>query len=249
MEEKIVGIIPARYKSTRFPGKPLVNLLGKPMIIWVAELAAKALGKENVFIATDDDRIKNIVKEEGFSVIMTSSEHLTGTDRLSEVAKTLDADIYINIQGDEPTVDPEVIHKVVRNKIEYPDYIINAMAILNSDEDPNNVNIPKVITNENNDLVYMSRLPIPGYKCIENLPENYYKQICIYAFNRDQLFKYGNYAKKSKIEKSEDIEILRFLELKIPIKMVEVEFSSYAVDVKEDISGVEKQLRKIHNLK
>ena len=99
MTKKIIGIIPARYNSSRFPGKPLINLLGKPMIIWVAELSSKALGRENLFIATDDERIKNVVETAGYNVVMTSNIHPTGTDRLAEVARKIKSDIYINIQG------------------------------------------------------------------------------------------------------------------------------------------------------
>lgn len=245
---KVIGVIPARFNSSRFKGKPLVKLLGKPMIIWVAELSSKVLGKGNVYVATEDERILTVVEEYGYKAIMTSDIHLTGTDRLSEVAQNIDADIYINIQGDEPTVDPRVIQEVINLKIKNPEYIINAMAKLTSNEDPHNVNLPKVITNENSDLIYMSRLGVPGFKNIENKPINYYKQICIYAFSRDQLLKFGNYGRKSKLETHEDIEILRFLDLSIPIKMLEVDGNSYAVDVKGDIKLVENRLKEIHKI-
>lgn len=248
MKKRIVGIIPARFKSQRFPGKPLVKLLGKPMVIWVAELSGKALGKENVIVATEDERIRAVVEDSGFSVIMTSDKHLTGTDRLAEVAKKTDADIYINIQGDEPTINPDVILQVLKMKLQNPDYVINAMAKLSSIEDPANINIPKVVINENNDMVYMSRLAVPGYKSIDNKPEHYYKQVCIYAFNREQLLKFGNFGRKSSIEMSEDIEILRYLDLNVRVKMIEVEGNTFAVDIEEDISIVENRLKEIHNL-
>ena len=246
MTKKIIGIIPARFKSSRFPGKPLVKLLGKPMIIWVAELASIALGKENIVIATDDFRIVKVVEDAGYQSIMTSQKHLTGTDRLVEVAKKIKSDIYINIQGDEPTVDPNVILKVAEEKINNPNSIICAMAKLDSTEDPNNINIPKVIVNENMDLVYMSRLAIPGFKNNANKPNNYYKQVCVYAFNRDQLLSFGDFGRKSKLEECEDIEILRFLDLKTSIKMIKVEGISYAIDVKEDIDIVNNRLKEIH---
>jgi len=178
---------------------------------------------------------------------MTSDKHPTGTDRLSEVAEKIKADIYINIQGDEPTVNPEVIQSVAKMKLDNPDFIINAMSKLNSDEDPDNINIPKVITSENNDMIYMSRLAIPGFKSIKNKPSEYYKQVCIYAFNREQLLKFGEFGGKSTLETSEDIEILRYLDLGVKIKMIEVESNSSAVDVEEDIVIVEKRLKEIHN--
>ena len=246
MTKKIIGVIPARYKSSRFPGKPLAKLLGKPMVLWVAELSGKALGNENVFIATEDERIKKVVEDAGFNVVMTSDTHPTGTDRLVEVARKIKSDIYINIQGDEPTVDPNVILKVAEEKIKNPNSIICAMAKLDSTEDPNNINIPKVIVNENMDLVYMSRLAIPGYKNKANKPQNYYKQVCVYAFNQDQLLSFGDFGRKSKLEECEDIEILRFLDLKTSIKMVKVEGISYAIDVKEDIDIVNNRLKEIH---
>tara|TARA_B110000046_G_C13019513_1_gene410369 strand:+ start:451 stop:1203 length:753 start_codon:yes stop_codon:yes gene_type:complete len=248
MTKKIIGIIPARYKSSRFPGKPLVKLLGKPMVLWVAELSGKALGNENIFVATDDERIKKVVEDAGFRVVMTSDSHSTGTDRLSEVAKKIPADIYINIQGDEPTINPEMIQAVADMKLNNNSFVINAMAKLNTDEDPDNVNIPKVITAENNEMVYMSRLAVPGFKSHENKPNTYYKQVCIYAFNREQLLKFGDFGRKSTLESSEDIEILRYLDLGVRVKMLEVEGNSYAVDVEGDIAVVEKRLKEIHKL-
>lgn len=246
--KKIIGIIPARYKSSRLPGKPLINLLGKPMIIWVAEISAKALGAENTYIATDDPVIEKTVLGYGYQCVMTSPDHLTGTDRLVEVAEKIDADIYINIQGDEPTLDIDSILKIRDAKLTNDEAVINGMAEMLITEDPTNVNIPKVICNEQNQLLYMSRLPVPGYKSAENRPSIYYKQICIYGFNRDQLLQYGAFGRKGNAEKHEDIEILRFFELGIQVQMIEVEGNTYAVDVLEDIPVVEKRLKEIHQL-
>ncbi|HRZ42509.1 MAG TPA: 3-deoxy-manno-octulosonate cytidylyltransferase [Bacteroidales bacterium] len=246
--KKVVGIIPARYKSSRLPGKPLVPLLGKPMIIWVAEICAKALGADNTYIATDDYRIEDVVQKYGFLSIMTSPDHFTGTDRLVEVAEKIDADIYINIQGDEPTLDIASIYKIRDAKLNNDEAVINGMAEMLDTEDPSNVNIPKVMCNEQNLLMYMSRLPVPGYKSSDNKPGIYYKQICIYAFNRAQLFSFGRYGKKGRAEQHEDIEILRFFELGIPVQMIEVEGNTFAVDVQEDIQVVERRLQEIHNL-
>ena len=248
MGKKIVGIIPARYKSSRLPGKPLVRLLGKPMIIWVAEIVAKALGIENTYVATDDLRIVETVEKNGFKTVLTSDKHLTGTDRLAEVAGKIDADIYINIQGDEPTLDPRSILKVVEVKKLFENEVVNAMTILSPDENPASQNIPKVVFTEDLRMIYMSRLPIPGFKSAENKPDKYYKQVCIYAFNKAELLLYGKMQRKGKVEQHEDIEILRFLELGIPIRMVEVDGSTYAVDVVEDIPVVEKCLKNLHNL-
>ncbi|WP_163716136.1 3-deoxy-manno-octulosonate cytidylyltransferase [Mangrovibacterium lignilyticum] len=237
---KIIGVIPARYKSSRFPGKPLALILEKPMIIWVCEIVEKALGRENTFIATDDERIRGLVSEYGYNVIMTSSHCLTGTDRIWEVAQKIEADIYINIQGDEPLLDPNEIVHFIEMKKKHADYVINGMVKISDSEDPNNINLPKVLTNKNNDLIYMSRLPIPGVKA--NGKPVYYKQVCIYAFSFNELKAFGTQGKKADYEKFEDIEILRFFDLGIKIKMVETQSSSLAVDIPKDVIAVEKAL-------
>lgn len=240
---KTVVVIPARYKSSRFPGKPLVLLLGKPMILWVSELAARAVSKENVFIATDDARIAELVSENGFQAVMTSGEALTGTDRLAEACEQIQADIYINVQGDEPLVDPEDIIRVKNEKEANYGSVINGFSYISHDENPSNVNIPKVVTNEKDELVYMSRLPIPGFKDQKNRPEKYKKQVCIYAFTKEELRKFAGFGRKSYLESFEDIEILRFLEVGVPIKMLETKPGSLAVDIPEDVLAVEKALR------
>ena len=244
---KSVVVIPARYKSSRFPGKPLVNLLGKPMILWVSELSAKAVGKENVYIATDDERISKIVTAAGFNAIMTSDHCFTGTDRLAEAANKISADIYINVQGDEPLVNPKDIINIIKTKELYYNEIINGYCPISSDEDPSNVNLPKVIFTEDNSLVYMSRQAIPGFKDKAQAPSKYYKQVCIYAFTADELKSYADYGRKSTLEESEDIEIIRFLEWGKKIRMVETNPGSLAVDVQEDIAKVEQGLRDLHS--
>jgi len=245
---KSVVIIPARYKSSRFPGKPLVNLLGKPMVLWVAELSAKAVGQENVYIATDDKRISKVVVDAGFNAIMTSDKCFTGTDRLAEAAKQISADIYINVQGDEPLVNPKDIVNIIKAKKLYYNEIINGYCSISSEEDPNNVNIPKVIFTEDNSLVYMSRQAIPGFKDNSQAPSQYYKQVCIYAFTADELKSYADYGRKSTLEASEDIEIIRFLEWGKKIRMVKTSPGSLAVDVQEDVAKVEQGLKNIHNV-
>lgn len=240
---KTIVVIPARYKSSRFPGKPLVPLLGKPMILWVAELSAKAVGEDCVYVATDDDRIASVVKEAGFQVAMTSDQALTGTDRLAEVAGQVDADIYVNVQGDEPLVAPQDIIKAIEEKQRYSDQVINGYCALSSDENPNSVNIPKVIFTEKKQMIYMSRQALPGFKDPKDMPEKYYKQVCIYAFNRQELLDYGHFGRKSSIEQSEDIEILRFLEWNQSVRMFETQPGSLAVDVPEDVAKVEAALK------
>lgn len=240
---KTVVLIPARYQSSRYPGKPLVELLGKPMILWVADISAKALGAENVFVATDDDRIALVVREAGYQAVKTSPDALTGTDRLAEASEHIDADVYINVQGDEPLVNPDDILKIRDVKLSNPDKVINGFCWISAAEDPSNVNIPKVITNEQSELVYMSRNPLPGYKESKRAPGRYKKQVCIYAFSRAELAAFRKFGRKSELEWSEDIEILRFLELNRPVLMVETSPGSLAVDVPADVVPVEKALK------
>ncbi|HZJ97459.1 MAG TPA: 3-deoxy-manno-octulosonate cytidylyltransferase [Oligella sp.] len=240
-----VVLIPARYGSSRYPGKPLVNLLDKPMILWVAELAAKAVGNENVYIATEDQRIAHVVEEGGYQSVMTSDDALTGTDRLAQAAEQINADIYINVQGDEPLVNPADILKIRDAKLETPNQIINGFSWVDKKEDPHSVNIPKVITNEKNQLIYMSRVALPGFKDEKCAPKKYKKQVCIYAFTQDELRAFRTFGRKSELEHSEDIEILRFLELGKTIRMVETQPGSLAVDVPEDVMKVEAALLKL----
>ena len=241
MEPKVAVVIPARYKSSRFPGKPLAKIKGKEMIIWVAEIAEKAIGRENVYIATENEEIVDVVKEYGYRVVLTSDSCLTGTDRVAEAALEIDADIIVNVQGDEPLLDPKDITRVIEAKLKYPDHIINCEAYLNSNEDVTDKKIPKVITNVNDELIYSSRNPIPGTKIGNGKRPK--KQICIYAFNRDHLKAFANQTTKTPLEAQEDIEINRFIELGHKVKMVEVDSSTVAVDYPDDINTVENILK------
>lgn len=240
---RTVVVIPARYTSSRYPGKPLVNLLGRPMILRVADIAAKAVGAESVYVATEDERIATVVKNAGYQAVMTNSSALTGTDRLAEAAETIEADIYINVQGDEPLLDPDDIVRIREQKKAHMDKVINGYCWLAEDEDPANVSIPKVIATEDGRMVYMSRNPLPGYKDASNRPAGYRKQVCIYAFTRDELAQFAGFGRKSKLEAYEDIEILRFLELGKEILMVETRPGSLAVDAPADVGPVEAALR------
>ena len=241
---RIIAVIPARYKSSRFPGKPLVDILGKPMIQWVAELSSQAVGLENVYIATDNKRIAETATALGYKAIMTSEGCQTGTDRLAEIAKKIEADIYINVQGDEPLIDPADILKIIEAKKTHINDVICGYTVISKDEDPNSINIPKVIFTEDKRLIYASRKALPGFKDKINTPTNYYKQVCIYAFTREELLDYGNYGKKSNLENAEDIEIVRFFEWGKSIRLVETRAGSLSVDVPEDLMGVENVLKK-----
>ena len=223
-------IIPARYKSTRFPGKSLIDINGKPMIIRVVEIACKAVGKENVFVATDDERISDVIEDYGYNYIMTT-DCPSGTDRVAQASRLIEADIVLNVQGDEPLLNPNDIERVIEHKKKHMDSVINCMSKIDSEE-ANNVNTIKVVTNFNNDLIYMSRSPIPATKV--GLSDNTYKQVCIYAFTKEQLEKFYK-MKKTLLELDEDIDILRFLEMGINVKMIETFGTTQAVDVPQDV--------------
>ena len=239
---KTVIIIPARYKSTRFPGKPLTLIQGKPMILWVAELCAEVLPAEFVYVATEDFQIKEIVEKAGFNVVMTSNKCLTGTDRLAEAATQIEADIYVNVQGDEPLLNPADILKIIEAKKMYPNEVINGYSKIGDNEEPESVNIPKVIFNEDQKMVYMSRNLLPGTKTKDFVPPHYYKQVCIYAFSKKELNDYAEFGRKGTLEFYEDIEILRFLDIGVNIRVIETKSVSLAVDVPEDVIKVEEEI-------
>jgi 3-deoxy-manno-octulosonate cytidylyltransferase (CMP-KDO synthetase) len=243
---RAVVLIPARYASSRYPGKPLIPLLGKPMVLWVAELSARAVGRENVYIATDDIRIESVVKDAGFQALMTDASCLTGTDRLAEASLQLNADIFINVQGDEPVVDPDDIRKAIAIKKQDMGSIVNGYCWISEHESPESVNIPKVITTEDNMLVYMSRKTLPGFKDSKCAPTRFKKQVCIYAFSAEELLAFKAFGRKSELEYSEDIEILRFFELGRKIQMFETQSGSLAVDVPADVAPVEAALKRLH---
>ena len=242
---KIALIIPARYKSSRFPGKPLVDILGKPMIIRVSDLSSNAVGKENVYVATDDERIGDEVKKNNYNVIYTSDNCLTGTDRVAEASNKIDADIYINVQGDEALLDPKDIIKCIEFKLKNKNSVVTCKALLNHSEDPFNKATCKVVTDLNDNLLYVSRNPIPGSK--SGVLGKIYKQICIYAFNKNHLKEYYDHGMKegkTPAESYEDIEIIRFLELGINVKILEVDGGTMAVDYMEDVKEVEEIFKK-----
>tara|TARA_B110000003_G_scaffold263270_1_gene286759 strand:- start:23981 stop:24721 length:741 start_codon:yes stop_codon:yes gene_type:complete len=239
---KTTIIIPARYGSTRYKGKPLVKILNREMVLRVADICAKVVGKKNLYIATDSKKIQVVAENSNYSVMMTSSKCLTGTDRVAQASKKINSKIFINVQGDEPTIDPKDIKKVIKAKIKFPNHVICGYDKVHKFEDASSKNLPKVVVNDKDELVYISRSLIPGEKKSNN--RDYLKQVCIYAFNKKELYKFNSLRKKSKLEKVEDIEILRFFELDIKIKMIKLNSNSIAVDEIKDVAKAEKLIRK-----
>jgi len=239
-----VAVIPARYASTRFPGKPLVPLLGRPMILWVADVCAEALGGANVVVATDDGRIHDVAAAAGYRVEMTSDRALTGTDRIAEIADRLGTDVILNVQGDEPLLDPADLVRIAEVKAAQPEMVVNGYHPLGPEEDPENPNLPKVVIDRDERLLYMSRCAVPGTKSGgPSTTTTYLKQVCIYGFSVDDLRSFASVAGKGPLEAAEDIEILRFLELGRPVRMVRTSAASLAVDAPEDVAPVERALR------
>ena len=240
---KTLIIIPARYKSSRFPGKPLKKIHGRELVLRVADRCKSLVNKKDLIIATDNTLISKVVKKENLNVIMTSSKCLTGTDRVAEVARKINSKMYVNVQGDEPLVRPSDIRKVINYKKKYPNHVICGYSKITNLENKKSKNIPKVIFNKKNELIYISRALIPSGK---SEPKNniYYKQVCIYAFNKLELKVFSQLSKKTNLEKIEDIEILRFIELGKKVKMVKLNSNTIAVDEKKDIYKIERLLKR-----
>lgn len=235
---KIIGIIPARYKSSRFEGKPLADICGKPMIWWVYNQCIKVNMIDEVYVATDDDEIYSTCVQNDIKVIMTSNTHETGTDRIGEVARKIPADLYVNIQGDEPLIEPQTILQAILPFFDDPKLqISNLMTKISNPIDVVNFTVPKVITNKDGIGIYLTRATAPYPKGSINY--SYYKQVCVYGFKPEALEFYCE-SPRGKIEQIEDIEILRFIESGYKVKYIEVESETIAVDTPNDLEKVRK---------
>jgi 3-deoxy-manno-octulosonate cytidylyltransferase (CMP-KDO synthetase) len=233
---KIIGVIPARYKSSRFEGKPLALINGYPMVWHVYNSAIKSSLLDNVYVATDDDRIFSVCKDLNINCLMTSENNKTGTDRLVEVAKLIDADVYVNIQGDEPLIETETINKAIYPFINGMDVqVTNLMTKIKNTVDVINFTVPKVLVNEKNIGVYLTRSACPYPK--GKIDFDFYKQVCVYGFKKEVLLDFGN-LKRGRLEQIEDIEILRFIENGYTVQYIEVDSDTIAVDTPNDLQKV-----------
>lgn len=237
---KYAIVIPARFSSSRLPGKPLADINGKPMIQHVWERCVASSSADLVFIATDDKRIQAACEDFGGNVLMTSSQCITGTDRVAEVNEILKKDFIINVQGDEPMISPGDIQSVRDKFVSEKTDVVNAYVRLDENEDPFSLTLPKVVVSKFGKLLYMSRAPIPLSKT--GAPSSNFKQVCIYAFGKEHLKFIKNNPEKSPIENIEDIEILRFLENGFSVSMVEVKNQGIAVDTPSDLKKVRQLL-------
>ena len=239
---KILCVIPARYASTRLPGKPLADIVGKPMIQHVYERSAQATIPQQVVVATDDEKVFQAVQQFGGKVVMTSSEHQTGTDRLAEVAsKYAEVDVIINVQGDEPLIDPKVIDELAQEFLNDTALQMASVMSIMDTEDYQNPNAVKVVTDLNNNALYFSRSLLP-YPRVEG-KANVYKHIGIYAYKKDFLLKFAK-LEPTPLEQSESLEQLRALENGYKIKMIKTKSKFIGVDSIEDLHTVNELLRK-----
>ena len=240
-----IVVIPARYKSSRLKGKPLIDLNGLPMIVRTYRQCLKVVPSKTIYVATDHDLIKKVCVKEGAQVIMTSPDCLTGTDRVAEVSEKIDAKTYINVQGDEPLFNPDDLKLLLEEAKKHPRDIITGYCEIDDEDLHKDLNIPKVVIRPDGRLLYASRAPIPSNKL--NKFEKGWRQVCAYAFPKEVLKKFSSVKKKTELEKIEDIEYLRFLELGIEIKTLKMSKMSLAVDTPEDVIKA-KQLIKELNL-
>lgn len=232
----LLVVIPARFQSTRFPGKPLADLGGLPLIEHVWRRCCQAVEAADVVIATDDDRIAEVAIAFGAVVEMTSSACLTGTDRVAEVSARHEADWYVNVQGDEPFVDPEAIKSVIRatREVDAEVAAINTMCVIDDEAEFRSETVPKPVTDLHGRLLYMSRAAIPTDKKLRF--RKAFRQVGLYAFRQSALTAYRPGATKSPLEEIEDIEILRLLEAGSRVQMVHVPASGIAVDTPADLA-------------
>src|SRR3972149_3348679 len=243
----VIAIIPARYGSTRLDGKPLLDIGGKPMVQWVYERAKKAKLIRDVMVATDDKRVMSAVERFGGKAVMTSSSHRSGTDRIAEAAGSLNADVIVNVQGDEPLIEPEMIDEAIKPLLAESSLLISTLKTrIANEEELKDPNVVKVVTDREGFAIYFSRLPIPyvressefGVRSSE-LKATYYKHIGLYVYRKDFLLKFAK-MKPTPLEDAEKLEQLRVLENGYKIKVVETKYNSVGVDTQEDLEKVRK---------
>jgi len=235
----VVAVIPARFASSRFPGKPLARIKEKPMIQHVYERVKNCKRISEVIIATDHYEIINVVHGFGGRAIMTRSDHESGSDRIAEVAEKIEGDIFINIQGDEPLIKSELIDEILSESKRNIQSVITAKTKITNKEDVDSPNTVKVVTDYDKNALYFSRSTIPHNRSEKDYI--YYKHIGIYCYPREILKQYVNLP-KSTIEQMEMLEQLRLLENNYNIRVVETDYDSIGVDVPGDVDRIEKIL-------
>jgi 3-deoxy-manno-octulosonate cytidylyltransferase (CMP-KDO synthetase) len=241
---RVVAVIPARYDSTRFPGKPLVPIAGKPMLQYVWERAARAGAVQKVLVATDDLRIAEAVSAWGGEALMTRREHRSGTERVAEVAARLEAAILVNVQCDEPLIDPGAIDVAVQALL--ADSAVRVATLctpLRAGEEAMDPNVVKVALDFQSDALYFSRAPIPWVRDAGTVSAPvHFKHIGLYVYRREALLEFPTLP-PGELERVEQLEQLRWLENGCKIRVVETDYDAISVDVPADVARVEARLR------
>lgn len=244
---KVIGIIPARYRSTRFPGKPLTDILGRPMIWWVYQQCRQVKRLDDIYVATDDDRIEKTCNELGLKVLMTSEVHKTGSDRVGEAAHKVEGDIFINIQGDEPLIEPKEIQELI-DIFNDPSVYFGSLRIEITDpKEIEALSTVKIVVDSEDYALYMSRNVIPS-NSKDGPTARVFRHVGIYGYRREFLFKFIT-LEQSELELGEGIEPLRAMENGYRFKVKETAYQSIGVDYPEHVKQVENELikRGIHS--
>ena len=259
-QTKAVVLIPARFASTRLPGKPLLEIDGKPMICWVAERAMEARNVARVIVATDDERIVDAVRSAGCEAVMTRADHSSGTDRIAEVAETLeDADIIVNLQGDEPLISGQTIERAVEASNDESVGIVTTWEAIETAVDVLNPDVVKIVVDSSGRALYFSRSPVPypreavrKHVTLENALRNepgllgqFRKHTGLYVYRKEVLLEFTRWP-QSDLERLECLEQLRALERGVKIKAIEAFAPSIGVDTREDLERVRASIQKEH---
>jgi 3-deoxy-manno-octulosonate cytidylyltransferase (CMP-KDO synthetase) len=240
---KSVIVIPARYGATRFPGKSLARIKGRPMIQWVWEAASRSRLTEQVVVATDDERIADVAAKFGADVIMTKKSHRSGTDRMAEVADKISAQLYVNVQGDEPLLSPSAVDDLIRGMMENPRAPIGTLAHrIDSEAEWRSPEVVKVVCNRHHEALYFSRSPLPFQRAFDK-KTRLLRHVGIYAFRARALATFVS-LKPSPLELAESLEQLRALEHGMSIQVIETKYRCLGVDTPADLARVETALRR-----
>lgn len=237
---KTIAVIPARMGSTRFPGKPIASLLGRPMIEHIYKRVAMSKSLDATYIATCDEEIRQVAESFGAKVIMTADTHERASDRVAEAIANIDAELIVMVQGDEPMTHPDMIDAAVAPFYDDPQLgCVNLVKRIDNENDYRDVNTIKVVMNQYNDAIFMSRQPIPTLDKTGFDQTVTYKQVCIIPFRREALIQYTNLP-PTPLEQLESVDMLRLLEHGLRLKMVHTTFNTQAVDTEADLARVAK---------
>lgn len=236
----VIGVIPARYQSSRLPFKLIRKIGNKTVIQLVWEAAAKARSLDKLIIACDDVKLKEVAEEFGAQVVMTSARHNSGTDRIAEAVRDIDARIVINIQGDEPLLHHSLIDSLAQEMLSNGSLTMaTAKKRIEDESQIDNPNIVKVVCDRNGYALYFSRFAVPYLR--DKRPFTYYKHIGVYAYTKDFLFTFKNLP-HSELEEAEKLEQLRALDAGYKIRVIETQFDSHGIDTEADLAAVERMI-------